>query len=283
MPAAPALFPALPVPPSGPRGPSPALAPHAVTSRRPARLTGGVACLVLGIGLLGGTAAGTWLTGGDERPTAAQTRFDEGRSLWREVPVDGLFPPELVDADAGPGGARRRWIRVAVAPAGGCADAFDPVLSGALSSVGCHRLVRATYTDETRSSVTTVGLLFTEAAPADMRRLHRRFAADGLAERSDVLPRTYPAAGTPAEDFGDAQRAAWTLRTLTDLPVVVFAVTGFADGRTVAEPQAASEATAPDADTAVALAGLGHEAEGIADRVERGLYRASRRQTGEQR
>ncbi len=58
---------------------------------------------------------------------------------------------------------------------------------------------------------------------------------------------------------------------LTDAPVVVYAVSGFADGRTVADPQPAEEAMAADATTAPAQAGLGHEAKGLADRVERAL------------
>jgi hypothetical protein len=87
------------------------------------------------------------------------------------------------------------------------------------------------------------------------------------------MPRPYAARGTAAARFGDAQRASWTIRPLTDAPVVVYAVSGFADGRTVSEPQPASEAVVEGQTTAPAQAGLGHDARGIADRVERGLRR----------
>lgn len=60
---------------------------------------------------------------------------------------------------------------------------------------------------------------------------------------------------------------------LTEVPVVVFAVSGFADGRTVSDPQPVAKAIAADATTVAAQAGLGHEAKGIADRIERGLRR----------
>ncbi|WP_165953614.1 hypothetical protein [Streptomyces sp. 8K308] len=246
--------------------------------RKVLRLT--AAGLVLGTGLLGGAAAGAWLTGGDG---ATGTAFDDARELWRDLPVDELFPPEIDGEGAGPGRADRRWIRVAVAPDGACAEALDPLLAEALADAGCHRLVRATYTDETETTVTTVGLLFTEADAAETTTLSGRFADQELAGRADLLPKPYAAPGTVAEDFGDAQRASWSLRVLTELPVVLYTVTGFADGREVAEPEPAAEATAEDADSTVALAGLGHDAQGIADQIETGLGQAAEARTQEAR
>jgi hypothetical protein len=236
-------------------------------SPRPARRTvAAAACLVLGVGLLGGSAAGTWLGSSGE-----EADFDSARALWHDVPVNELFPPTLKGKGAGPGGADRRWSRVAVAHDSDCRHAFDPLLTKALSPVGCARLVRATYADETSSSVTTVGMLFTRADEAKMRGLRKRFAVQNLTERTDLMPRPYSARGTVSADFGDAQRASWTLRVLSDAPVVVYAVTGFADGRVVSDPQSAAEATERGETSAAAQAGLGHDAQGIADRVERGL------------
>ena len=239
--------------------------------RRTLRLVAPVACLVLGTGLLGGAAAGAWLTDDADQGPTSQAAFEEGRSLWRDVPVGQLFPSRITGREAGPGGADRLWYRIAVAPDDDCAGAFDPLLGEALAAVGCQRLVRATYVDETETNVTTVGLLFTRGEAADMRALRERFDAEALDERPDLMPGTYGPAGTLAEDFGDEQRASWTIRVLTDLPVVVYAVTGFVDGRTVADPQPAAEATEEGQDTTAALAGLGHDAEGIADRVQAGL------------
>ncbi|TDC61655.1 hypothetical protein E1283_35285 [Streptomyces hainanensis] len=249
--------------------------------RASGRVVAAVACLVLGTGLLGGAAAGAWLTGGEER--AARTAFDNARELWRDMPVDELFPTEIDGAGVGPGGADRRWIRVAVAPDGACADGLDPLLAEVLSGVGCHRLVRATYTDETQTTVTTVGLLFAEADSAGMDTLARRFADEELAGRTDLLPRTFAAPGTAADDFGDAQRASWSVRVLTELPVVVYAVSGFADGRAISDPEPAAEATADGQDSTIALAGLGHDAAGIADRIEAGLREAAESRTQEAR
>ncbi|MGP3974658.1 hypothetical protein ACTWQF_11740 [Streptomyces sp. 8N114] len=250
---------------AGPRGHAPLTARTVVVA----------VCLVLGVGLLGGAGTGVLLSGdAGERPAVA-AGFDGARAAWHEIPVDELFPHTLKGEGAGPGGADRRWTRVAVAPDSGCKHAFDPLLTKALAPVGCARLVRATYADETSSSVTTVGLMFTKADPAAMRDLRERFAAQNLPQRTDLMPRPYAARGTVAADFGDAQRASWTVRVLRDAPVVVYTVSGFADGRVVTDPQSANDATRKGETSAAAQAGLGHDAQGIADLIERRLREAT--------
>ncbi|WP_371556966.1 hypothetical protein OG416_27735 [Streptomyces longwoodensis] len=234
------------------------------------RVVAAAVSMVLGLGLVVGAATGSWLAG-DAAGAGERSAYTAAAGLWHSVPVDQLFPPTVTGRGAGPGGADRTWTRIAVAPDAGCADAFDPLLRQVLAPVGCSRLLRATYTDATQSYVTTVGLLFTTADPAAMRALDTRFDKEGLARRTDLLPRPYAAPGTAAAGFGDRQRASWTVSVLTDAPVVVYAVSGWADGRTVAVPQPAAEAAATGAATAPAQAGLGNEAKGLADRVERGL------------
>jgi hypothetical protein len=242
-----------------------------VRTRHPARTLGAVACVVLGLGLIGGAATGSWLTGDSSADATARTGYTETRTLWHSVPVDTLFPRTLKGEDEGPGGADRVWTRIAVAPDGDCASALDPLLVTTLQPVGCARVLRATYTDATASSVTTVGLIFTEADAAAMHALASRFTGEGLDERPDLMPRSLPAKGTVAAGFGNRQRASWTVNVLTEAPVVVYAVSGFADGRTVTDPQPADEAKAKGATSAPAQAGLGHEAKGIADRIQGGL------------
>ncbi|MFJ5731274.1 hypothetical protein [Streptomyces paradoxus] len=229
-------------------------------------------CLVLGLGLISGAVTGSWLVGGSEEDGAPST-FAAAGSLWHSVPVDQLFPPTVQGRGAGPGGADRTWTRIAVAPDSGCKDAFDPLLRRALAPAGCERLLRATYTDATESYVTTVGLLFTTADAPGMTALANRFRKERLDRRSDLMPLPYAAKGTPAAGFGARQRASWTVSVLTEAPVVVYAVSGWADGRTVDDPQPAGDAVEADATTAVAQAGLGNEAKGLADRVERDFRR----------
>ncbi|MEU5746619.1 hypothetical protein ABZ804_13880 [Streptomyces sp. NPDC047726] len=244
-----------------------------VKAGNPVRTMAAAVCAVLGLGLVGGAVTGRWLTGDSAAEPGAGSAYTVGRFAWHTVPVDSLFPRTLKGDGAGPGATDRVWTRVAVAADGGCAAGLDPLLLKTLRPVGCERLVRATYTDATRSSVTTVGMVFTEGDAEAMGALDTRFTTQHLAARADLMPRTYPAEGTVAAGFGEQQRASWTVHVLTEVPVVVFAVSGFADGRAVAEPQPAAEAMAADATNAVAQAGLGHEAKGIADRVERTLRR----------
>ncbi|MFJ8635445.1 hypothetical protein [Streptomyces sp. NPDC093568] len=244
--------------------------PRPLGMRLRPRIAVAAACVVLGVGLIGGALTGSWLVG-EPGDGGARDTFAAAGSLWHSVPVDRLFPPTVSGTGAGPGGADRTWTRIAVAPDTGCADAFDPLLRKALAPVGCQRLLRATYIDATQSYVTTVGLLFTKADATAMRSLDARFAKEGLDRRTDLMPRPYAAKGTLAAGFGDEQRASWTVSVLTDAPVVVFAVSGWADDRGVDDPQSAEEAMDAGATTAVAQAGLGHEAQGLADRVERAL------------
>ncbi|MFJ4618689.1 hypothetical protein [Streptomyces sp. NPDC088812] len=241
---------------------------------RRSRTVAAAACVVLGLGLIGGAVTGSWLVG-DTADAGERGTYATAGGLWHNVPVDQLFPPTVDGQGAGPGGADRTWTRIAVAPDGGCADAFDPLLLKTLAPVGCTRLLRATYTDATQSYVTTVGLLFTKADAAGMRALDARFEKEALAARTDLIPRPYAAEDTVAAAFGDQQRASWTISVLTDAPVVVYAVSGWADGRTVATPQPAAQATASGATTAPAQGGLGHEAKGLADRIERALRRTA--------
>ncbi|MFC6065726.1 hypothetical protein [Streptomyces ochraceiscleroticus] len=244
--------------------------PAPAPSRRHAlRTAAAAACLVLGLGLIGGAAAGSWLAGGPSGDQAAAAAFTDARALWHSVPVRTLFPQTLHGTAAGPGGADRTWHRIAVAPDGGCAKAFDPLLAKALAPAGCKRLLRADYVDATHSSVITVGVVTTRTDLTGMRALNKRFTTERLAARRDLMPRPYTAPGTPAADFGPDQRASWSVQVLSDAPFVVYAVSGFADGRAVPDPRPADEATRTGATSAPAQAGLGHDAAGVADGIER--------------
>ncbi|MEV0691335.1 hypothetical protein [Streptomyces sp. NPDC050388] len=256
--------------PTGTKGYDENTRPRLLGQRDRSQIVAAAVCLVLGVGLIGGAVTGSWLAG-NSGETASRSGFTAAGSLWHSVPVDQLFPPTVEGKGAGPGDADRLWTRIAVAPDSGCEDAFDPLLRKLFAPLGCERLLRATYTDATQSHVTTVGLLFTEADAAGMASLADRVDKERLDRRTDLVPLPYPAKGTAAADFGAGQRASWAISVLTDAPVVVYAVSGWADGRAVETPQPAEDAMESGATSAPAQAGLGHEAQGLADRVERGL------------
>jgi hypothetical protein len=229
-------------------------------------------CVVLGLGLIGGATAGAVLDRGpEEAPTAAPgspAEFAQARAVWHTAPVNTLFPPTIDGKDAGPGGADRTWTRIGVAEPSGCTGAFDPLLDRVLAPTGCAKLLRATYVDSTSTTVTTVGILVTAGDAAGMRALGKRWTDEHLGDRIDLIPRPVAFPGTAAAGFGSKQRGSWDVRVSTDRPFVVYAVSGFADGRAVTAPQPADLANAAHAGTAPAQAGLGFDATGLAKAVD---------------
>jgi hypothetical protein len=284
--AAPLPPPAAPptVPPQRDTGVVPAQAPppafgYVRLEPRPSRAGARIAAalsLVLGLGLIGGAVAGAVINHGPrEAPPVVDgspEAFAAARLVWRDAPVDTLFPPTMTEQGAGPGGADRSWTRIGVAPPAGCAGAFDSLLARVLAPAGCVRLLRATYVDSTSTTVTTVGILVTSGEAPAMRALNQRWAGEHLGERTDLLPKALAFPGTAAASFGDHQRGSWTVQVAADLPFVVYAVSGFADGRGIPAPQPADKAAADGVTTAVAQAGLGFDATGVASAVDDRLH-----------
>jgi hypothetical protein len=126
--------------------------------------------------------------------------------------------------------------------------------------------------DSTSTTVTTVGLLVASGEAPAMRALNQRWATEHLGGRTDLVPKAVAFPGTPAASFGDRQRGSWDVQVSADLPFVVYAVSGFADGRAVPDRQPADKATAPKATSAAAQAGLGFDATGVASAVDDRLH-----------
>ncbi|WP_275309866.1 hypothetical protein [Streptomyces yunnanensis] len=277
--------PAAPPPPPPPAWPAPPARPTAdePAPRRPladrlpgTRVVAAAAGLVLGVGLIVGAAAGSWLAEAPAKgaPTP-ESIFAKGQDAWRNTPVDTLFPRTVEGLAAGPGGADRTWTRIAVAPDTDCTARYEGPLAKELAPAGCARLLRATYVDATRTHVITVGAQTTRADRSGMMDLNARFSTNDLADHKALMPLPLAAKGTPAEDFGPAQRASWTVRILTDVPVVVYTVSGFADGREITDPQPADAAVQPGTATTAAESGLGHDAKGLADKISAAFRTAS--------
>ncbi|MFB7592184.1 hypothetical protein [Streptomyces sp. NPDC056169] len=237
-----------------------------VRERRTGRVLAVTACVVLGVGLIGGALAGIWLASTDPAGPAEPAGYTDAKDLWHNAPVDTLFPRTLAGPGAGPGAADRTWTRIVVAPDTRCSPAvLAKGLLATLTPLGCERVLRATYTDATASSVVTVGLVFTRA-DADAQRT---LGQGGLTARlGEDVPPALSGPSTVAARFGARQRASWWLSAPADLPVVVTAVSGFADGRAVDRPQPADRAMTRGRTDATAQSGLGHEAKGITGRFE---------------
>ncbi|MET9884258.1 hypothetical protein ABZZ20_14140 [Streptomyces sp. NPDC006430] len=235
--------------------PDPDPTPDPVPTRRGSpRSAAAALCTLLGLGLLGGAGLSGWAEHrAAHRPLTAEAAYRKAGSLWRATPVDTLFPPVLTGADAGPGGADRTWTRVALAPDADCGPALAPDWQTALAATGCARVLRATYTDATRSSLVTVGMVFTPADAPAMEALRGRLPAP------------------PGYGFADGRRGAWTASVLSEAPVVVYTVSAFSDGRPLEEPHPAEDMMRKDATGAAARAGLGHEAKAVADLMQRSV------------
>ncbi|MFC9796256.1 hypothetical protein [Streptomyces sp. NPDC057695] len=242
-----------------------------VRERRVGRAVAVGVCAVLGVGLIGGALTGMWLAAAEPGEPTEPAGYSEAKDLWHNAPVDTLFPRTLAGPGAGPGSAARTWTRIVVAPDAACTPAV--LAKGLLATVrplGCERVLRATYTDATASSVITVGLVFTDADATVQSTL-----GQGLTSRlGQDVPPSLPGPGTVAARFGAPQRASWWLNAPADLPVVVTAVSGFADGRPVDSPQPADRAMTAGRTDATAQSGLGHEAKNITLRFERLLRTA---------
>ncbi|MEU7074178.1 hypothetical protein AB0B30_28920 [Streptomyces narbonensis] len=245
-----------------------------VRPRRTGRVLAVTACVVLGGGLIGGALAGIWLASAEPARPAEPAGYTEAKDLWHNAPVDTLFPRTLPGPGAGPGAAARTWTRIVVAPDAPCSPAvLGKGLLATLTPLGCERVLRATYTDATASSVITVGLVFTRADAEVQRTLGQ--GSGGLTARlGEDVPPALSGPSTVAARFGARQRASWWLSAPADLPVVVTAVSGFADGRALDRPQPADRAMARGRTDATAQSGLGHEAKGITARFEALLRKA---------
>ncbi|MGJ3559121.1 hypothetical protein ACR6C2_10065 [Streptomyces sp. INA 01156] len=218
-------------------------------------------------GLIGGAVTGSWLAGTPVR--RVPQRLHRRQKPVAQRPGRPVVPPTVQGKGAGP-----------ATPTGSGPDSsgpgqrlrgrLRPPLRKLFAPLGCERLLRATYTDATQSHVTTVGLLFTEADAAGTAALADRVAKERLDRRTDLVPLPYPRRAPPPP---------------TSVPGSV------PPGRSPSSPTPPSSSTpSPAGPTAVpsrpaarpgrhgvrrhqrpAQAGLGHEARGLADRVERGL------------
>jgi hypothetical protein len=163
--------------------------------------------------------------------TPADQRFAFDRRAWRAVAVDDLFPPVHRSTTAAPLlGGERDFTRLGLATQADCRAALDPALLRLVSGHACGPVLRAGYTDATRTLVATVGLAVLGTSPAAQREISA--ATQGRHDDLGARPLAFP--GTAAADFGDRQRLAFRVFAAEDAPFLSFAVVGFSDGRPAA-------------------------------------------------
>jgi hypothetical protein len=199
------------------------------------RLLGVVVLAALGVASAAAGFAGLYLAGSravgpirEASVTEEEQRFTFDRRAWPAVAVDDLFPPMYHSATAGPQpGAARDFTRLGLAPPAGCGAAFDPGLARLLAAHACGPVLRAGYTDATRTLVATVGVAILGTAPDEQRDV----SAATTGQHDDLRPRAVAFPGTAAAAFGDPQRMTFRVFATAGAPFVAFAVVGFSDGR----------------------------------------------------
>jgi hypothetical protein len=180
--------------------------------------------------LCGAVAAGSAaLAESTREPTQAELTLAGNTGLarlWQRETAGQLFPATIgYDNDDG---ARQTAARLAISPATDCTTAVDHTLMALAVRYHCQAGLRASYADQPRGTVYTIGVLaFPGAAQAKAFYAalpQPAFPATGL--NALAVP------GTAAARFGDAARqlALWNQAG----PYVVLAVAGYADGRPAA-------------------------------------------------
>jgi hypothetical protein len=204
--------------------------------RRPAASTT-IAGVALALGLIGLVVSvyGVYTQVTARRFTAAQQQqivnWEYGRD-WRALSAGAIFPtsvgyqpPAVLD-----GGPRLTLTagRIGIARQAACRAAADAAAAVVLDRNGCSAVLRATYTDGTKSYVVTVGVAVlpsTAQAAAAARELGRAPEAGGIAPGV----RAVAFKGTAAAWFTDARRQ-WSGSAWAGSYVALYSV-GYADSR----------------------------------------------------
>ncbi|NRQ39842.1 hypothetical protein HII36_49645 [Nonomuraea sp. NN258] len=191
-----------------------------------------IACL--GVAALGGAAAGA-VAELTREPTAAELKTAaraEQALRWRTWTAGRIFPTELRNVDGDPLAGL-----VGIAPAASCATGLNAAAYEVATSLGCRRVLRATYADPTRTRLVTLGVVVLKDEAGA--------AAFGLADGAVTAgpqPVAFPA--TDAALFGAkaVQKTAYNHVGR----YAVLAAEGYADGRPEIKPGDAIESGLAD-------------------------------------
>lgn len=217
----------------------PAPPPRARTPKR--YLVGATAIFTVGVALAAASVATSQRsTAKPVPPSATELRDESARAVWRTAPVDTVLPP-AIDRSGG-----ERYLRLGVADPAGCdvlPEDFRTELAAAAPGTSCVKVLRATYTDATQTVLVTVGIVVIDGTPAARDKVWRQWTPDSDAKRPSLMPSVFAVPATAAAKFADAQRVVWGSQTSDDGSYLVYAVSGFLDGRAGSTPDQLRTAT----------------------------------------
>jgi len=195
-----------------------------------------MAALLLGLAGLAASAIGIAVQVMPRRFSASQRQQImswEALHRWRDLTAGQIFPRTLsyklpgyaFDATRGLDLTARR---IAIGSQTGCAAATEPAAAAVLRRQGCQEMLRATYTDATRSLVVTIGVA---VMPSPQAVLTSSAALSGHSSLNPgVRPLAFP--GTLAAEFGPRQRQLSV--AVKGGNYLVMSVAGYTDGRPTA-------------------------------------------------
>jgi hypothetical protein len=164
--------------------------------------------------------------GGAAQSSASSSPEDIAvRAVWRTAPVEQLLPASIK------GNGTETYIRLAVSPDLSCGS-LPAAFAKTLAPTRCVHLLEATYTDRTQTVTSTVGIVVLAGSSADRLNFSGQWDAQASSRVDELMPHVYTVPGTVAAGFTDAKRVAWNSKISGDGTYLVYAVSGFADGRT---------------------------------------------------
>ena len=182
-----------------------------------------VLILVAGLGAAGGGAAGL-VAAASRHPTQAQISAAGQREftvLWQRLPAGRIFPASVGYVNSL--GAETTATLVGIAPQAPCAAAVD-ARAAAVLAAGCLTVLRATYTDASRTALATIGVAVMRSADGADAAL-QTLAAGG---HGGLLPVSFP--GTVASLFTGKARETASAQSAAG-PYLFLYAAGYADGR----------------------------------------------------
>jgi hypothetical protein len=180
--------------------------------------------LLAGVCAAGGGAAGLVAVAG-RHPSQAQVAAAGQRELataWERLSAGQIFPSSVSYLSTL--GFETKATLVAIAPQAPCGTAVDAAAARVLDAAGCVTVLRATYTDASRTVLATVGIAVVRDAAGADTVLHA-LAAGG---HGGLLPVSFP--GTVASLFTSKARETSSAQSAVGRYVFLYAA-GYADGR----------------------------------------------------
>lgn len=231
MPATPP--PGAAVPPPGP-APWPPQAPPAAASGGGGGGRKALGSLLAVLGALLAIGGGALTAHAYSNAQQVLPNYEYGNVMWRDDPVDKVFPATLGGRGGYNGGLYDRkqalWNRVGISPETDCDKGLTRHTLKAAEDNGCKAVLRATYVDTTGNMVATVALVVLPGGPDGGGPKEKVVAAYEDKRDTEGAVAPYAVPGTLAAKWKDRNGAYVSAAYGENLPYVLGASIGSVDG-----------------------------------------------------